>query len=71
MPIINLSLCLGEERSEVTYVLAALWSCHLASDVTSALPSRLRVVVGHSNIQLLDAGCSRVLSTPITNINVS
>lgn len=30
MPIINLSLCLGEERSEVTYVLAAygrvIWS---------------------------------------------
>lgn len=43
----------------------------LASDVTSALLSRLPIVVGHSTVQLLVAGCSGVLSAPITNNNVS
>lgn len=53
------------------YVLDTLWSCRLASDVTSALLSRLCIVVGDSNVQLLVAGCRGLLSAPITNNNVS
>ncbi len=71
MPIINLVPCLGVERSEVMYVLATLWSCRLAGDVTSALILRLCIVAGHSNVQLPVAGCSGVPSAPITNNNVS
>lgn len=71
MPIINLGLRLRVERSEVTYVSGALWSSHLAGDVTLVFPSRLGIVIGHFNIQLLDAGCSRVPLAPITNNNVS
>ena len=65
MPIINLSLCLGAEKSE-----GMLWSSHLASDITSALILKPRIV-GHRKTQLLVAGCSRVRSAPITNRNVS